>query len=44
MEIRTTKPGKGNKYYIKKASGGYSPCITGKPTDKDCDVLSNCVG
>lgn len=44
MEIRTTKPGKGNKYYIRKASGGWSPCIKGKPTDKDCDVLDNCVG
>ena len=44
MEIRTTKPGKGNKYYITKKSGGWSPCIKGKPTDKDCDVLDNCVG
>lgn len=44
MEIRTTKPGKGNKYYIRKANGGYSPCIAGKPTDKDCNVLANCVG
>lgn len=44
MEIRTTKPGKGNKYYIRKASGGWSPCIKGKPTDSACDVLSNCVG
>jgi len=41
---RTTKPGKGNKYYIKKANGGYSPCIKGKPTDPDCNVLANCVG
>ena len=44
MEIRTTKPGKGNKYYIRKANGGYSPCIEGKPTDSECNVLSNCVG
>ena len=44
MKIRVTKPGKGNKYYIRKASGGWSPCIKGKPTDKECDVLSNCVG
>lgn len=42
--IRTTKPGAGNKFYIKKASGGMSICITGKPTDPNCDVLSNCVG
>lgn len=44
MKIRTTKPGAGNKYYIRKASGGYSPCITGKPKDANCNVLANCVG
>ena len=42
--IRTTRPEAGNKYYIRKSSGGYSTCIQGKPTDKWCDVLSNCVG
>ena len=42
--IRTTRPEAGNKYYIRKASGGYSTCIQGKPTDKWCDALSNCVG
>lgn len=42
--IRTTRPEAGNKYYIRKANGGYSTCIQGKPTDKWCDVLSNCVG
>lgn len=42
--IRTTRPEAGNKYYIRKASGGYSTCIQGKPTDKWCNVLSNCVG
>lgn len=42
--IRTIRPEAGNKYYIRKASGGYSTCIQGKPTDKWCDVLSNCVG
>ena len=41
---RLTRPEKGNKYYITKANGGYSPCIKGKPTDADCNVLSNCVG
>jgi surface antigen len=41
---RTTKPEAGNKYYITKANGGYSSAIKGKPTDPDCDVLSNCVG
>ena len=44
MKIRTTKPEKGNKYYIRKASGGWSPCIKGIPLDPDCDVLANCVG
>lgn len=41
---RLTRPEAGNKYYIRKASGGYSPCIKGKPTDSKCDVLANCVG
>ena len=42
--IRTTRPTSGNRYFITKGSGGYSTCIKGKPTDKQCDVLSNCVG
>ena len=42
--IRKTKPEKGNKYYIKRGYGGWSGCIIGKPTDKDCNVLANCVG
>lgn len=41
---RLTRPEAGNKYYITKANGGYSNAIKGKPTDADCDVLSNCVG
>lgn len=41
---RLTKPEKGNKYYIRKAQGGYSDAIQGSPVDKDCNVLSNCVG
>lgn len=44
MNIRTTKPSKGNKFYITKSKGGYSTCIQGKPTDSECNVLSNCVG
>lgn len=44
MEMRTTKPSAGNKYYIRKANGGWSNAIQGKPTDKECNVLSNCVG
>lgn len=42
--IRTTRPTSGNKYFIRKANGGYSTCIQGKPTDGQCNVLSNCVG
>ena len=41
---RLTKPEKGNPYYNTKGNGGYSTAIKGKPTDPDCDVLSNCVG
>lgn len=44
MEIRTKKPEAGNKFYNTKSNGGYSTCIKGKPTDKGCNVLSNCVG
>lgn len=42
--IRTTRPTSGNKYFIRQANGGYSTCIQGKPTDSQCNVLSNCVG
>lgn len=42
--MRTTKPESGNKYYITKSRGGWSDAIQGKPTDSDCNVLSNCVG
>lgn len=41
---RLTKPTTGNKYYICKANGGYSDAIQGSPVDKECNVLSNCVG
>ena len=44
MFIRTTKPGKGDNYFVRKSSGGFSTCVQGKPTDKNCDVLANCVG
>ena len=44
MEMRTKKPEAGNKFYNTKSNGGYSTCIKGKPTDKGCNVLSNCVG
>ncbi|MDD5947945.1 MAG: hypothetical protein PUC41_09180 [Oscillospiraceae bacterium] len=35
MEARNTRPEKGNAYYIRKSSGGYNPCIAGKPTDEE---------
>lgn len=41
---RLTRPEAGNKYYITKASGGYSSAVKGSPTDALCDVLANCVG
>lgn len=41
---RLTKPEAGNKYYITRAKGGWSTAIVGNPVDKDCNVLSNCVG
>lgn len=44
MKIRTTLPDRGNKLYNNKAGGGYSECITGKPTQQGLNVLSNCVG
>lgn len=44
INIRTTKPGAGNNYYITESSGGWSGCIEGSPVDSDCNVLANCVG
>ena len=44
MQMRTSKPGAGNKFFITTKAGGYSRCIVGKPTDSQCNVLSNCVG
>lgn len=41
---RLTIPEAGNKYYIRKASGGYNPAIAGYPKHSELDVLSNCVG
>lgn len=32
------------KCFNNSANGGLSKCITGKPTNKVCNVLSNCVG
>lgn len=44
MQMRTSKPSAGNKFYITKSKGGYSQCIQGSPTDANCNVLANCVG
>lgn len=44
MKKRTNRPEAGNKFYNTSAKGGWSRCIIGKPTDKGCNVLSNCVG
>jgi peptidoglycan hydrolase-like protein with peptidoglycan-binding domain len=41
---RLTRPKSGNKYYIRKANGGYSNAVAGNPTDSQCNVLHNCVG
>ena len=41
---RLTRPEAGNKYYIRRASGGYNGAVKGSPTDPECDVLANCVG
>ena len=42
--LRTNKPKKDNKSYITIGAGGWNSCIKGYPTDKECDVLANCVG
>lgn len=44
MKIRTTRPTKKDKHFVRTVSGGYSKCVQGKPTDKECDTLANCVG
>lgn len=44
FSIRTSKPGAGNKNFIRTVTGGWNTCIYGSPTDKECNVLANCVG
>lgn len=44
MKMRISKPESGNKFYNTVSNGGWSHCIVGKPTDKGCNVLANCVG
>lgn len=44
MNMRTSKPSAGNKFYNNGNNGGYSWCVNGNPTDRGCNVLANCVG
>ena len=44
FSVRTSKPGAGNKNFTRSATGGWNTCIQGNPTDRQCDVLANCVG
>lgn len=44
FKLRLTRPEPGNKYYIRKATGGLNPAIKGYPTDPQNNVLHNCVG
>lgn len=44
FKIRNTKPTKNDLCYVMDDTGGWSWCIKGKPTDKECNVLANCVG
>ena len=44
FQIRTSKPGAGNKNFITTGSGGWNTCIVGNPTDRECNALANCVG
>ena len=41
---RTSRPVAGDKYYVRKVSGGWSDAIKGYPMDSQCDTLPNCVG
>ena len=41
--MRTRKPSK-NKNFIRDDDGGWNTCIKGSPTDKNANVLANCVG
>lgn len=43
FSIRNSKPAN-NKNYITTGSGGWNTCIKGYPTDKEANVLANCVG
>lgn len=42
--VRLVLPEKGNKYYLRKQSGGYGTSIQGFPKQEGIDCLSNCCG
>lgn len=44
MIIRYSKPAKTNKYYIRKADGGYNTAIYPDNADANLTALPNCVG
>jgi len=41
---RYIKPTKKDLCYVLRSDGGWNDCVVGKPTDKECRCLSNCVG
>ena len=42
--IRTTIPEKTNKYFLRKANGGWNPCVPGNHAPYKGSVIHNCVG
>ncbi len=44
MQMRTSLPEYGNKFYNTTSNGGWSRCIQGSPTCAGRNVLANCVG
>lgn len=42
--IRTTIPEKNNKYFLRKANGGWNPCVAGNHAPYKGSVIHNCVG
>ena len=44
MQLRTSLPEYGNKFYNNGNNGGWSWCVNGYPTCEGRNVLANCVG
>ena len=44
MQVRKTKPGKGNLWYISQQDGGYNPAIRIAQPGQPLTCLPNCVG